>query len=201
MRSIADQALRRLPRTLWMPCIAVVALASGCRTVPTVPGAGVQVLYSGTLQEVRPVDVVVAPVENASGSSEVPAEALRAAFGRNLVKRRYSPLALPYVDRQVVEASYTPGSLREDAVLQIVVQRWDTSLWESKGAIDVSVEAWMLDAAQPGRAELWGGRLEERLMLQQELSSFGSQTALFDVVAERIATRILEAMPPRPVGP
>ena len=201
MPSIAETTPSRTSLRIPALALALLGLASACRTVPTVPGAGVEVLYSGTLLDARPIDIVVAPIENSSGSAEVPITALRSAFAKGLVKRRYSPLSLAYVDRQVVEASYTPGSLREDAVLQVVVQRWDTSLWESRGEIDVTMEAWMLDAASPGRAELWGGRLQERLLLAQELSHFGTQTALFDVVAERLATRMLEALPPRPVGP
>lgn len=198
-RALLDSAL--LDPAWLASTLAALFLAAGCRTIPTVPGAGVEVLYQGTLAEARPVDIVVAPIENTSKSSEVPVKALRDAFVRGLVKRRYSPLSLEYVDRQVMEAAYTPGSLREDAVLQVEVLRWDTSLWESQGSIGVTLEAWMLDASQPGRAELWGGRLEERLHLDQELSSFGTQTALFEEVSEQIASKLLEAMPARPAAP
>lgn len=197
-----DRSVHR-PRLLPVLLLALAggALASaGCRTVPKVPGADVEVLYRGTLQEVGPVDVVVAPIGNSSGSREVPLETLREAFVDGLVLRRYSPLAIPYVDRQVVEAAYSPGSLREDAVLQIEVVSWDTSEWESSGAISVAIEAWMLDATQPGRAELWGGRLEERMVLTQEMARFATSSALFRDVCEQLATKILEAMPARPAS-
>lgn len=178
-----------------------LAFAPGCRSVPRVPGSNVEVLYSGTLDQVKPVDVVVAPIQNESGSREVPEPLLRQALVDGLVKRRYSPLALEYVDRQIVEAAYTPGTLREDAVLQVKVLSWDTSRWDSDGTLDVTLEAWMYDATQSGNAELWGGRLHEQMHLDPQLGSFAASTNLHEEVCRRIAARLLEAMPAREAQP
>ena len=145
------------------------------------------------------MDVVIAPVVDLSISGKVPELELRQAFQRQLIKRRYSALALPYTDRNVVNASYTTGALEEDAVLQITVREWDLSRWSSHSEVSVKVEAWMHDSRDDG--ELWGGMLERTFYLEQEVRNRPTQKGLMGTVAEDIATSLLEVMPARTPQP
>lgn len=176
-----------------------LALAVGCQSLPEPPGRNVQELFHGTLEEARPMDVVVAPVVDLSVSGKVPELELRRAFQQQLVRRRYSALALPYTDRNVVNASYSKGALQEDAVLEITVREWDLSRWESHAELGVKVEAWMHDSRDD--AELWGGMLEKTFYLEKEVKNRPTQKGLMGDVAEEIASSLLEVMPARTPQP
>ncbi len=203
------------PKTLRIQSAALLALLAfaSCRSLPDPKGREVQVLYAGTLEATAPADVVVAPVENRSETRDVPLAELREAFYRGLVKRRYSPIALERVDEVtqtaeaeesgevgVTEAAYQPGSLEEDAVLQLVVKRWDTRLYDTQGVVDVEIEAWMLDGRRPTGPELWGGRLEKRISAGGRSLEAGD-LAVRESIARQIAEELLGALPPRPVAP
>lgn len=192
---------RARPAGLAALALLVGALAPACHVTPDPPQRYVEVLYRGTLEEVQPNDVVVPPLLNTAGEPQVPEGVLREAFVRNLAKRRYAPLALEYVDRQVIEAAYAPGSLGEQAVLQVEVRRWDMSRFTSHAVIEVEIEAWMLDAGQPGRAELWGGRTVRSLDLSVDTARFASTRLLFESVCDELAADLLEAMPARAAQP
>lgn len=176
-----------------------LALVAGCQSLPEPPGRNVQELYHGTLEEVRPMDVVVAPVVDLSVDGKIPELELRQAFQRQLIKRRYSALALPYTDRRVVNASYTAGTLEEDAVMQITVREWDLSRWESHSEVAVKVEAWMHDSRDD--TELWGGILERTFYLQKEVRNRPTRKGLMGDVAAEIAEELLEVMPARTPQP
>ncbi|MCB9915812.1 MAG: hypothetical protein H6828_11810 [Planctomycetes bacterium] len=169
-------------------------LLASCQELPKVPGKYVSTLYVGGLESTQPADVVVAPVADESLTQRAPKAALREAFQSGLVKRRYSPLALDYVDRRVVEAAYAPGSLQEDAVLQVTVRQWDMSRWDSHGEVAVEVEAWMLGA---DGVELWGGKLTRKLDLSTERQHFPTTREAFERGSVLIAEELLEVMPAR----
>lgn len=200
-RSAAPRQVRRRLAAMGALAWLVGGLAPACHVTPDPPQRYVEVLYRGTLEEAQPNDVVVPPVQNTSGEPQVPEGVLRAAFVRTLAKRRYAPLALEYVDRQVIEASYPPGSLGEQAVLQVEVRKWDTSRFSSHAVIDVEIEAWMLDADQPGRAELWGARIARSIDLSTDTARYASARLLFESVCDDLAADLLEAMPARSPQP
>ncbi len=166
---MTPSTLSTRPWSRLLPLLLGLFLAAGCQELPKVPGKNVDELYRGGLESVQPADVVVAPVLNESSSNRTPQQAMRQAFQTALVKRRYSPLALEYVDRRVVEAAYTPGALQEDAVLQVTIREWDMSRWDSHGEVGATVEAWMLAA---DGTELWGGRLTRKLDLSRERQQY-----------------------------
>lgn len=176
--------------------LALGALGS-CTSIPERRGATVETHSAGRLEMKNPIDIVVAPVENTAGVKGVPIVALRESFQKGLVKRRYSPLALEYVDRKVVNAAYRPGSLNEEAVLQITVEQWDTSLWDSHSALNIKVQARMLDAANPGGGDLWSGRIDRRFELGPEREQFSTEEALVRHACEKIAAEVLAALPAR----
>lgn len=180
---------------------ASLLLAPACHVTPDPPQRFVEILYRGTLEEEQPNDVVVPALENTAMEPQVPEGVLREAFVRALAKRRYAPLALEYVDRQVIDAAYAPGSLGEQAVLQVEVRRWDTSRFNSHAVVEIEIEAWMLDADQPGRAELWGGRLARSMDLSTETARYASDRLLFESICDELAEDLLEAMPARTAAP
>jgi len=183
----------------------LVALACGaCQNLPKAPGRHVEELYHGQLETVQPMDVVVAPIIDNSVDSNsvdggVPSLELRQAFQRNLIRRRYSALALPYTDRRVVNAAYQPGALFEDAILQVTVRKWDLSKWKSHNQVSVNVEAWMLAAED--ETELWGGRLVRTIDLSSVMEGRATEKGALTEAAETIAAELLEVMPARTPQP
>ncbi len=171
-----------------------VQFLGACQELPKVPGRHVSELYRGSLESVQPADVVVAPIADKSADGRAPTDSLRQAFQSGLIKRRYSPLALEYVDRRVVEAAYTPGSLREDAVLQVTVREWDMNRWDTHGEISVVMEAWMIG---PDGAELWGGKLTRKIDLSSEREHYPTTREAFERGSVILASELLEVMPAR----
>jgi len=199
---MSTTAAIRPPLLSARPLAAVVlaALCAGCHNLPDRPGANAEQLLRGTLESTRPIDVAVAPVVNRSGSEGVPLADLRQAFHAGLVKRRYSPLALEYVDRHVVEASYAPGAVDEDAVLRVEVTVWDASRWKSHGVLAVEIEAWMLDARDGGNP-LWGGRLTRKLSLAQDRKGYATEAMHLREISADLAQELLEVLPARAARP
>lgn len=180
-------------------CAALALVA--CSSVPRRPGSSVETISPATVAAKSPVDVVVAPIANPSGNGSVPDQYLREAFHDGLVKRRYSPLALEYVDRKVVDASYRPGTLQEEAVLQLTIERWDSSLWDSHRALSVRVAARLVDATSPGGADLWAGRLERRFDVDKAGESTLGSDGLMRKACQLIAAELLAALPAREAVP
>lgn len=175
--------------------LGAAVLLSACQNLPKPPGRNVEELYHGQLEEVRPMDIVVAPIIDHSVDGKIPALELRQAFQQNLIKRRYSALALAFTDRQVVNASYQPGANFEDAILQITVRKWDLSRWKSKREVSVNVEAWMLSSED--ETELWGGRLVRTINLSRELEGRATEKGALAMAADTIASELMEVMPAR----
>ncbi len=193
-----------------LPFLALALALGACRSLPTPRGTGVETLYDGPLAQAAPVDVVVAPIEVRSATGDVPVDLLRDAFQRALVKRRYSPLATAYVDQAVqrgeesggaraAEASYRPGSLGEDAVLRVLVQSWDDSLFKTHATITAELDAYMLDSA--GGPELWAGRVRKRINLTSHLTRAATDRALLAIGCDDLAEELLAAMPARTAKP
>ncbi len=187
-------------------CSSLLALACAvslvaCNELPRRRGESVQTVSSDKLEKRNPIDLVVAPVENTSGVASVPIAALREAFQKGLVRRHFSPLALDYVDRKVVDAAYTPGSLKEEAVLQITVESWDASLLDTRGALSVKAHVRLIDAENPTNGQLWGGFIDHRFDLADQVENFSTQEQLLAYACARIAEEMLAALPARSPGP
>jgi hypothetical protein len=187
----------RCRRALLLLCASLLGM--GCRTLPDTPGRHAQEIYHGQLEIIQPADVVIAPLIDKSGGNHVPDLMLREAFQRNLIKRRYSALALPYTDSRVVNASYQPGALSEDAILQVTVHEWNMDRWKSNKEVRVNVEAWMLSGG--GDTQLWGGRFEKTFYLEREMSNRPTEKGAFEATTEIIAAELLEIMPARTPKP
>jgi hypothetical protein len=181
--------------------LAGVASLAACNELPHRRGESVQTVSSDKLEKKNPVDLVVAPIENKSGDDAVPVASLRDAFQKGLVRRRYSPLALEYVDRKIVDAAYTPGSLKEEAVLQVTVESWDTSLLDTRGALVVKIQAQLIDAEDSANGQLWRGFIDHRFDLDAEREQFRTREALLEYACGKIAEEVLAALPARNAGP
>jgi hypothetical protein len=197
----AVRSLRTSFFTAGCTSIALAAMLVACSSVPRRPGSSVETISPANASAKSPVDVVVAPIANPSGNASVPGEFLREAFHDGLVKRRYSPLALEYVDRKIVDASYTPGTLHEEAVLQLTIERWDSSLWETHRALSVRVAARLIDATRPGGGDLWAGRLERRFDVDKAGESTLGSDGLMKKACGLIAAELLAALPAREAVP
>ena len=203
MFPILRPRLRRLQssRPLAIAGACACLLAAACNQLPERRGSHVQTVSSEKLDRRNPIEVVVPPIENATGDDTVPIAILRETFQAGLVRRRYSPLALEYVDRKVVDAAYTPGSLQESAVLEIHIETWDTTLFETRGALTVKARARLVDAEDPAKAQLWGGFVDHRFDLGAERERFTTQEGFVRYACGRVADELLAALPARDAGP
>ena len=174
-----------------------VALLAACQTTPRLVGQDTQVLTSGRLSSLNPADVVVSPVEVAVEGLRVPEEDLRVGAQRALVVRRYSPLALERVDEKLVEASYSPGTLKEDAILRLIVHGWDDTLWEGRRALTVDIEARLIDPSDPYGQPLWAGQLPRRFDFTSLDPLSASERGLMGAACDKIMRELLAALPAR----
>ena len=181
--------------------IACLGLFS-CQQLPKQMGQGVMISPGSTLEARNPSDVVVAPVIMAEEGMVVPSRALRESVAKGLVKRRYAPLSLDFVDEAgmlsnegVTEASYRAGTLNEEVVCQLVVHSWKQNLWESRRSLVVDVEIQMIDPADPMGAPLWTGRLDRRMDFASQEANFASERAFFHSALDQLAAEIMAVMP------
>ncbi|MEZ6015280.1 MAG: hypothetical protein R3F49_09215 [Planctomycetota bacterium] len=185
-------------------CAAAAPLAVGCQTQPRIVGANVLVQPEGRLAAVNPTDIAVAPIEwLVPGSAQTELELRRAAVGF-LPRKRYSPLRLENVDGALVgvePASYRAGTLREDAVLELIVHAWDTSLWSSRRSINVDLEARFVDPAAPLGDALWSGRLSQRFDFSTGANDSDAEGAGMAAACERVVAELLSRLPARDVNP
>jgi hypothetical protein len=163
----------------------------------------VQAQTAATLRTADPVEIVIAPVIDARTQKgremALPTGTLRTALQSVLVQRRYSPLNLDLVDTKVVNAAYRPGSLDEQAVLQLTVERWDTSLWTVRQSITATLDARMLS---PTGTVLWSGRLQDaRFDFADIKEQYTTESALIRHACTKVLTELLAALPPREPRP
>jgi len=176
-------------------------------SVPDRRGSEVAVLAGTGLSELNPSDVAVAPVvvhmegESQRHRNAVPQLGLRKAMQRALVRRRYSPLALDFVDSRVVNASYRPGAVGEQAVCEIIVHSWSERHWETDRALEVDVEVRLVDPSAPaGGTPLWAARMNGKAEVDK-VTNYSAEAELRSAVLDEIALELLARMPARDTSP
>jgi len=187
----------RPARNLFL-ALAAVSAVTACQSTNKPPrGADNDSLVAGRLTEVNPLEVVVLPIANATSGKTVPLDVMRTEFVEGLVNRRYTPLAVDYVDDRAVEASYRPGQMNEQAVLRVVVTGWDDALLSTHGRVTVQADIHLLDAdpASAGEA-LWGGTLSRDIQVGMERKT-STRKAVAEIAAREFAQEALAALPPR----
>lgn len=179
--------------------LAGALLAISCHELPRQPGNSVVVMEQGSLAEVNPADVAVAPVQVAPGV-EAPVARLREAIARGLPARQYTPLSIDFVDSRVIEASYSYGALGEEAVCQVTVYGWDERYWDTGHSIEVDLELTLVDPARPEGPALWSGRLTRAIDVT-DLTRSTVEGQLYQRAIERTAEELLFALPERDTRP
>ena len=199
----------RIQGALALVCIG----AAACQTTPELIGRDTQTI-NGSLERLNPTDVAVAPVRYGAAGVSAPTGMLRRAAQVGLTRRRYSPLALSLVDASVdaaaasvadvgaiegnvLEASYAAGDLGEDAVLELTVHAWDSSLWGTRRRLDVMVEARMVDPADPFGPPLWAGRLSKMIDASGVGGLDDSGRRAMEFACSQIFQELFAKMPPR----
>ncbi len=179
-----------------------------CQQLPKQMGQSVMVSSGSTLESRNPSDVVVAPVILGSEDIVVPARFIRESVARALVKRRYAPLSLDFVDEagmvssdNVTEASYRAGTLNEEVVCQVIVHSWKQNLWDSRRALVMDVEVQMIDPANPMGEPLWIGRLDGRMDFAFQEAQFASEGSFFRAALDQMAAEIMAVMPSHTAQP
>jgi len=181
-------------------CALLAVVSSGCAASHKVKGADNEGLSTGRLSAVNPLEVVVPRIENQSAAPGLPLDAMRAKFHAGLIKLRYTPLALEYVDRSAaaVEAGYRPGALGEQATLRVVLTGWDDSLWKSRSRLVIDADVYLLDASEPELTRaLWGGHVTRTIDLAQQAAALPTAGALMDRAVGEFVDGVLASLPAR----
>lgn len=167
----------------------------------------------GKLQLAKPVDIAVMPPTDATNRTaglpglspaSLPLQEIRKLAYKELLQRRYSPLSLDFVDKAVlgkatpVEASYS--EIRErcaaDAILNLTVNRWDSSRLQSSGLFSIGMEAYLVDA-RTGET-IWQGRADWDMHLGNEADQDRVSTEeLRERGIKRFFTEFLAQLPKR----
>lgn len=204
--------------SLRIPLAAIAGLAlalPACQTTPHVRGLGVEVLVRNDRAVSGLVDIAIAPVQLGAEVKDAPRAQLRQAAQHGLTRRLYSPISFALVDRSIegrpsvassgveealpVNASYIPGDVEEDAVLEITVLRWDDRLWELRRAIDVVVEARLIDPADPHGDGLWAARIEQEYDFTKQIAIATPGLRAMQAACDQIFLELLSQMPARAV--
>jgi hypothetical protein len=178
---------------------ALLSALTGCDSPRTAPrGADNLELHTGKLKQANPLEIAVLPVQNNTGAENVPLDALRRSFHHGLVRQRYTPLALEYVDSKIVEASYTPGEANENAILQVFVTRWDDSRWKSSAELRIDGEVYLLGvgSSDPSKA-LWGGKFSRSVSVLARRQVVASDGELMSEALQQFADDVLASLPAR----
>jgi len=180
-----------------LPLAASLLIAAlACQTPTPVQQHATVKLPSRGLELAQPADVAVAVVRDEAGPRKTavgaPTDALRAALYEGLVERLYSPVSLDYVDKQWTEASFGGGGAA-DAVLDVVVTKWDTTHVMQRGVVLARAEARLIDADRPDAEPLWAMGVTRRLDLggPEPRGDWGA------LAAEMLASELLGELPQR----
>ncbi|MEM9799679.1 MAG: hypothetical protein AAGA20_05080 [Planctomycetota bacterium] len=190
--------------------IVVAVLIGGgtaCQTTPRLAGRDVDVVADGRqLEAINPVDIAVLPVQVTAPAVNAPTETLRRAAMKGLVRRRYSPLAAEIVDDRMasagsgvgaIEASYTPGDLAEDAVLEVTVLRWAAPSWDIRREVDVELEARLIDPRDPLGPDLWAARIDRKFSATSGTTVPVPEARAMQEACDSIFTELFAQLPPR----
>lgn len=179
---------------------ALTALVcAACNDIPKGHGSAIHASDKQRVVEEKPMEVAVAPIVNASGAS-IPANELRQAFQKELIVHCYTPLALEFVDRKVVDASYTPGSAQENATLVITIEKWDASLWPTHQAITARMTASLVDT-KGSRESIWTATADQRFDFAKALQHLSTEGARVRHATDTIARELLARLPMRTARP
>ena len=189
----------------------LVGGGAACQTTPSPTGSLVESTSVGDLSAVNPVDVAVLPVEALPAVLDAPTRMIRDSAAKALVLRRYSPLAMDAVDETiamsvpegggVLEASYSPGALGEDAYLEIMIERWDMPDWMALHAINATISAKLIDPRHPTGPALWEARLNREFRFSMSGGTASSTDRDLREACDEVLRTLLSTLPGRTLAP
>ena len=180
---------------LLLATLATLAASSACATSSS--GAPRNYGSAEILHRLQPGDIAVAPLRNQSGNPDLPHELLRESLSKALLARLYSPLDLGYVDGNWIESSFR-GTPAPDALLVIVVNRWDTDDLFTTGGIEAGADLFLFEGGATTGTLLWASNTQTTIdMRRGRATPPGPSPHLIPEAAELFAAKALESLPVR----
>lgn len=167
---------------------------AGPLTQPARPFPFTELGSQAGLDAQPPTDVLVRPVHDQSGTERVPTESLQKTLTVGLVDRLYSPVAGSPAEGSAMEAAMPTGI---DAILQVVVTRWDETHLVGAGRIEIEAEARLLDGRNAGRALLWGVSLGRPIEIPSRIRQQLTTAEVRARAAGDFAKEVLALIPER----
>ncbi len=188
----------------------LLLLLTACQGVPPV------ILSSGLrvrpeLDEFRPVDIAVLPIEDASPARTATPhlEVIRSQVAHALVRRNYSPLSQVMVDQRmretgagpgpsVVDASYQrsmTGRFGEDAVLGMTIVSWDESTLMKDSRVDFTARVSLMHSAS--KQILWAGDVDGSVKAGGDGVAPRRRPDRASAAARTFAEAVIETLPSR----
>jgi len=182
--------------------------APGCRLYSSYPNR-LDLKAAADLSRENPAEVAVLPVVDKTGNPNVQRflPELRRAFYRALMDRRYTPLALSYVDSVLRTLSTGPvpllkdlrGKFGEDALLLVTVNSWNEKLLRVDRRIRAALEVHLV-SSRTGR-EVWGGTVNLEIRVPGHGMPSPDEIPLLRREAMAIlASKVLAKLPRRKMG-
>lgn len=210
--STGARVFRTAGGVLVLAAVISALTLTACQTTPRIKGRDTQVLAQGRLAALNPTDIAVAPVILASADISAPVDHIRRGAQYSLATRLYSPLSADIVDQSIgggvdagpltftpgtVNASYVPGDLAEDAVLEIFVERWDSTNWDIRRSVDVAIEVRMIDPRDPTGPELWAARIDRKFDFTSSIETRIGGSKATQVACNKIFRELMAKLPVR----
>lgn len=217
-----SQVFRTAGGVLVLAAVISALTLTACQTTPRLAGRDTQVLAQGRLAALNPADIAVAPVILASADITAPLYHIRRGAQYGLATRLYSPLSSEIVDQSIgggigagpnggtaqasytpstVNASYVPGDLAEDAVLEIFIERWDASNWDIRRSVDVAIEVRMIDPRDPTGPELWAARIDRKFDFTGTIETRTAGPKATQDACNKIFRELMAKLPARDIEP
>ncbi len=211
-----SQVFRTAGGVLVLAAVISALTLTACQTTPRLAGRDTQVLAQGRLAALNPADIAVAPVILASADITAPVDHIRRGAQYGLATRLYSPLSADIVDQSIgggigdgpavftpstVNASYVPGDLAEDAVLEIFVERWDATNWDIRRSVDVAIEVRMIDPRDPSGPELWAARIDRKFDFTGAIETRIAGSKATQNACNKIFRELMAKLPVRDIEP
>ncbi len=212
-----SQVFRTAGGVLVLAAVISALTLTACQTTPRLKGRDTQVLAQGRLAALNPADIAVAPVILASVDITAPVDHIRRGAQYGLATRLYSPLSAEIVDQSIgggigeggpavftpstVNASYVPGDLAEDAVLEIFIERWDSTNWDIRRSVDVAIEVRMIDPRDPTGPELWAARLDRKFDFTGSIETRIAGSKATQHACNKIFRELMAKLPARDIEP
>ncbi len=211
--STGARVCRTAGGVLVLAAVVSALTLTACQTTPRIAGRDTQVLAQSQdhLKALNPADIAIAPVILASADITAPLTHIRRGAAYGLATRLYSPLSNELVDQSIgggvdvpesftpgtVPASYVPGDLAEDAVLEIYVERWDATNWDIRRSVNVAIEVRLVDPRDPTGPELWAARIDRKFDFTSTIETRTGGSKATQKACDRIFRELMAKLPQR----